>query len=81
MNRNPSNDGTRELLQWGSGTLAVGLLCALLAKCFLGGIDAFGAHTNGGWFALIVSLMCMPFGLMLTVLGAAKWLRNRRLRG
>ena len=24
-------------------------------------------------------MMCLPFGTMLTVLGAAKWLRNRRL--
>jgi hypothetical protein len=23
--------------------------------------------------------MCLPFGLMLFALGAAKWLRNRRL--
>jgi hypothetical protein len=23
--------------------------------------------------------MCLPFGTMLTLLGAAKWLRNRRL--
>jgi len=27
--------------------------------------------------ALIIGAMCLPFGLMLTVLGAAKWLRNR----
>jgi hypothetical protein len=24
-------------------------------------------------------MMCLPFGSMLTLLGAAKWLRNRRL--
>jgi uncharacterized membrane protein YidH (DUF202 family) len=78
MTRNRSTDGTRELLQWGSATLAAGLISAVAAKCFLGGIDTFGAHSNGGWFALIVALMCLPFGLMLTVLGAAKWLRNRR---
>jgi hypothetical protein len=24
-------------------------------------------------------MMCLPFGTMLTLLGAAKWLRNRRL--
>jgi len=33
--------------------------------------------TNSGWFALIVALMCLPFGLMLLTLGVAKWLRNR----
>ena len=28
--------------------------------------------------ALIVALMCLPFGLLLLTLGVAKWLRNRR---
>jgi Na+/proline symporter len=36
-----------------------------------------GASTNTGWFALIVALMCIPFGLMLLALGMAKWLRKR----
>ncbi len=39
-----------------------------------------GASTNTGWFALIVALMCMPFGGLLLTLGLAKWLRNRRLQ-
>jgi hypothetical protein len=26
-----------------------------------------------------VAMTCLPFGVMLTLLGAAKWLRNRRL--
>jgi hypothetical protein len=27
----------------------------------------------------MVAMMCLPFGLMLFALGAAKWFRNRRL--
>jgi hypothetical protein len=28
---------------------------------------------------LLLALMCLPFGTMLTLLGTAKWLRNRRI--
>jgi hypothetical protein len=47
----------------------------------LGGVGVEGAHSNPGWLALIVAGMCLPFGLMLTALGAAKWLRKRSLTG
>ena len=30
--------------------------------------------------ALIVAMMCLPFGFLLSLLGCAKWLRNLRLR-
>jgi hypothetical protein len=36
-----------------------------------------GASTNTGWFALIVALMCIPFGGLLLTLGVAKWLHHR----
>lgn len=72
------DDGTRQLLQCGIGTLAVGALAAALASTVLGGIGRLGPHTNSGWIALLVALMCVPFGAMALVLGAAKWLRNRR---
>ena len=74
----PPDDGTRQLLRWGGWTLAVGLLAAALAKTVFGGIGEQGPHTNSGWMALIVAMMCLPFGCMLFFLGAAKWLRNRR---
>lgn len=73
------DDGTRELLRWGGSIVGAGVLAALLLETLLGGISATGAKTNGGWFAFIVALGCIPFGLMLLTLGVAKWLRNRRL--
>jgi hypothetical protein len=74
-----ANDGTRQLLRWGSSIVGTGLLAALLLVTVLGGYTRLGATTNSGWFALIVVLMCLPFGALLLTLGVAKWLRNRRL--
>ncbi|HSY72609.1 MAG TPA: hypothetical protein VK798_10220 [Alloacidobacterium sp.] len=71
-------DGTRQLLQSGGGTLAAGILAAALAQFVFGGINQQGPHTNSGWLALIIALMCLPFGFLLSLLGLAKWLRNRR---
>jgi hypothetical protein len=59
--------------------VAIGLLCAVLLVTVLGGYSRLGASTNAGWFALIVALMCLPFGALLLTLGLAKWLRNRRI--
>jgi hypothetical protein len=74
-------DGTRQLLQWGGSMVGVGVLAVLLMLTLLGGFTRQGATTNSGWFALIVALMCLPFGGLLLVLGAAKWFRNRKGRG
>jgi len=71
------NDGTLQLLQWGGSMVATGLFSVLLLEALLGGFTRTGAHTNTGWFALIVALMCLPFGSLLLALGFAKWLRNR----
>ena len=73
------DDGTSQLLKWGSWTLAVGLLCALLTKTVFGGIGPQGPHTSSGWLALMITMMCLPFGLLLFLLGALKWIRNRRI--
>jgi uncharacterized membrane protein YidH (DUF202 family) len=73
----PANDGTRQLLQWGASMLVAGVVAVLLLETLLGGFSPTGAATNTGWFALIVALMCLPFGGLLAALGAAKWLRNR----
>jgi hypothetical protein len=74
-----TDDGTRHLLQWGGSMMATGLLAALLLVVLLGGLTHTGANTSTGWFALIVALMCVPFGGLLFTLGVAKWVRNRRL--
>jgi hypothetical protein len=71
------DDGTWQLLKWGGSMVATGLLSALLLETAFGGLSSAGASTNMGWFALIVALMCVPFGGMLLTLGVAKWLRNR----
>jgi hypothetical protein len=73
------DDGTRELLRWGGSMVGAGLLAGLLLLTVLGGVTHTGATTNTGWFALIVALMCIPFGGLLLALGVAKWLRKRRL--
>ncbi|MFP5210214.1 MAG: hypothetical protein ACLGRW_13075 [Acidobacteriota bacterium] len=73
------DDGTRQLLRWGGSIVGTGVLSAVLLMTVLGGYTPTGATTNTGWFALIVALMCVPFGLMLLTLGVAKWLRNRRV--
>ncbi len=74
------NDGTRQLIQWGSSMVGVGVLAAILLQTLLGGFSPTGASTNTGWFALIIALMCLPFGGLLLTLGIAKWFRNRSLR-
>ena len=73
------DDGTAQLLRAGIWILLAGGLAALLTGTVFGGIGEHGPHTNSGWLSLMVAMMCLPFGSMLTLLGAAKWLRNRRL--
>jgi hypothetical protein len=73
------DDGTAQLLRAGIWILAVGAVAALLTETVFGGIGIHGPHTNSGWLALLLAMMCLPFGSMLTLLGTAKWLRNRRL--
>jgi uncharacterized membrane protein YidH (DUF202 family) len=82
--RQPTNphlpdDGTRQLLQWGSCIVASGAAAVALLLTVLGGFTPTGATTNPGWMALIVALMALPFGNLLLLLGVAKWLRNRKL--
>lgn len=78
-NSSPTDGGTRQLLQWGASILGAGILAAALLETLLGGFSPTGAHTNLGWFTLIVALTCIPFGGLLTALGMAKWLRNKIL--
>lgn len=71
------DDGTRALLKTGAWIMLIALLCLGATEFLFGGVGALGAHTDSGWLALIFALMGIPFALMLLVLGAAKWLRNR----
>lgn len=73
------DDGTRALLRAGAGMLLAGLLAVLLTATVFGGIGRQGPHTNAGWLSFMVAMACLPFGLMLFILGAAKWFRSRRL--
>jgi len=73
-------DGTATLLRTGASIVAVGALSLATIYILLGGIGRNGPHNNTGWFFLIVTLMSLPFGLMLLLLGIAKWLRNVRLQ-
>lgn len=73
------DDGTRQLLQGGGSMVGAGVLAGVLLETVLGGFTRTGAHTNTGWFALIVALGCIPFGGLLLTLGVAKWFRNRRI--
>ena len=73
------DDGTRQLLQGAFWTLLTGILAALATRFVFGGIGIHGPHTNAGWISLIVTMMSLPFGSMLLLLGGAKYLRNRRL--
>jgi hypothetical protein len=72
-------DGTTQLLRGGASIVGTGLVALVLVLTVFGGVTRTGAHSNGGWLALVVALMCLPFGALLLLLGVAKWLRNRRL--
>src|SRR5579871_6049902 len=77
--KKPVSDGTTELLQWGGSILGAGALAIAALLTVFGGVGVEGAHSNAGWLALVIGAMCLPFGLMLTLLGLAKWLRRRGL--
>jgi TRAP-type C4-dicarboxylate transport system permease small subunit len=77
LEKNMPDDGARQLLISGAWILVIGFLAVALTKFAFGGIGPQGAHSNAGWIALIVALMCLPFGFLLFLLGAAKWLRNK----
>jgi len=76
----PPPDGTLELLRSGTLIMLVGGVAFGLLMTVLGGVGVEGAHSNAGWLALIIGAMCLPFGLMLAALGAAKWLRNQSMQ-
>ena len=74
-----AEDGTLHLLRSGFLISGVAVLCLCLTLWTLGGIGVDGPQTQAGWLTLLIALMCMPFGLLLLLLGGAKWLRNHGL--
>lgn len=71
-------EDTRLLLRTGGGCVAVGLFFAFLMLTVFGGVTPQGPHTNSGWLALMVAMMCLPFGTILLALGVAKYLGHRK---
>jgi hypothetical protein len=63
---------TRKLLTTGAAIFLTGALAAALMLTVLGGVTRQGPHTNGGWFALIVAMGCLPTGVLTLLLGLAK---------
>ncbi len=74
-----AEDGTLQLLRSGFAVAGIAALATLLTLFALGGVGAEGPRSDAGWLALMVALMCMPFGLLMLLLGGAKWLRNHWL--
>ncbi len=72
------DDGTHALLQAGFWIMLAAILSLIATETIFGGLGIDGPHTNAGWLSFMFALMGVPFGLMLLVLGVAKWLRNRR---
>ncbi len=68
---------TRKLLTTGSIIFGCGCLAALLMYTVLGGVTHEGPHTNGGWLALMVTMGCLPTGLLTLVLGVWKLFGDR----
>jgi hypothetical protein len=69
---------TRTLLRAGLSIFGAGLLCVLLMLTVFGGVTRQGPHTNLGWLMLIISIGCVPTGILTLLLASAKLLGDRR---
>jgi len=63
---------TRKLLTTGSIIFLTGAISAALMYTVFGGVSKQGPHTNGGWLCLIVTMGCLPTGLLTLLLATAK---------
>jgi 4-amino-4-deoxy-L-arabinose transferase-like glycosyltransferase len=68
---------TRLLLAMGTGLLVIGIISVLLVRTVFGGISEHGPRTNDGWILLLLTMFCLPLGTLFSLLGGAKWLKNR----
>ncbi len=71
---------TRKLLTTGGLIFAVGAVAATLMFSVLGGVSRQGPHTNGGWLALMITMGCVPTGVLTLLLGFAKLVGDQRRR-
>src|ERR1700753_1096138 len=75
----PLQNDTRKLLSIGSGLFLTGAISGLLILTSFGGITRRqGPHTNAGWLALMLAMMCLPTGTLSLLLGLSKAIANRR---
>jgi hypothetical protein len=64
---------TRKLLLIGSVLFGTGALAALLLFTTFGGVvRRQGPHTNAGWLALMLAMICLPTGSLSLLLGLTK---------
>jgi hypothetical protein len=77
----PLQKDTRKLLSIGAGLFLTGAVSGLLILTSFGGITRRqGPHTNAGWLALMVAMMCLPTGTLSLLLGIAKTIGDLRRR-
>jgi hypothetical protein len=77
----PLQKDTRKLLNIGAALFLTGAVSGLLILTSFGGITRRqGPHTNAGWLALIVAMMCLPTGTLSLLLGIAKTIGDLRRR-
>jgi hypothetical protein len=77
----PLQKDTRKLLSIGAGLFLTGAVSGLLILTSFGGITRRqGPHTNAGWLALMVAMMCLPTGALSLLLGIAKTIGDLRRR-
>jgi hypothetical protein len=72
MGQNQLQPDTRKLLTTGSIIFLTGAVSAALMYTVFGGVSRQGPHTNGGWLCLIVTMGCLPTGLLTLLLATAK---------
>jgi hypothetical protein len=63
---------TRKLLSTGTAIFLTGAVAALLMLYVFGGVTKQGPHTNGGWLCLMITMGCLPTGVLTLLLGLSK---------
>jgi hypothetical protein len=77
MNMSSMQPDTRKLLRTGTLIFLTGAASALLMFIVFGGVTRQGPHTNGGWLALMITMGCVPTGLLTLLLGFSKLIGDR----